>query len=95
MTVKKEQLQLTEGSRYRILSIGGRETALETEGIFKGFASLGIDEAGLLMELGSSHDQLKGTLRIVPLHAILAIDILDVKKHENKEDEKDPTRFYG
>jgi len=95
MSGKKEQLQLTEESRYRIISIGGRDTALETEGVFKGFASMGIDEAGILIELGPAHKEMKGTLRIVPLHAILAIDILDVKKHDKKDDEKEPTHYYG
>jgi len=86
---KKEQLQLTEGSRYHIVSISGREQALETEGVFKGFASIGIDEAGIILE------QTSGTLRIIPLHAILAIDILDEKKHEADEDEKETTHYYG
>ena len=92
---KKEEVKLTEESRYRIISIGGRDIALETEGVFKGFATLGIDEGGLLMELGESHGDLQGKTRIVPLHAILAIDILDVKEHDKKEDTKDPNHYYG
>ena len=92
---KKEEMKLTEGSRYRIISIGGRDIALETEGVFKGFATLGIDEGGLLMELGESHGDLQGKTRIVPLHAILAIDILDAKEHDKKEDTKDTNHYYG
>ncbi len=92
---KKEEMKLTEESRYRIISIGGRDIALETEGVFKGFATLGIDEGGLLMELGESHGDLQGKTRIVPLHAILAIDILDAKEHDKKEDTKDTNHYYG
>ena len=88
-------MKLTEESRYRIISIGGRDIALETEGVFKGFATLGIDEGGLLMELGKSHGDLQGKTRIVPLHAILAIDILDAKEHDKKEDTKDANHYYG
>ncbi len=92
---KKEDVKLTEGSRYKIISIGGRDIALETEGVFKGFATLGIDEAGLLMELGESHGDLQGKTRIVPLHAVLAIDILDAKEHDKKDDAKDTNHYYG
>ena len=92
---KKEEVKLTEGSRYRIISIGGRDIALETEGVFKGFATLGIDEAGLLMELAKSHGDLQGKTRIVPLHAVLAIDILDAKEHHKKDDIKDTNHYYG
>ena len=92
---QKEDLKLTEGSRYKIISIGGRDSSLETEGIFKGFASMGIEEAGLLIEMGDTHGKDKGTLRIVPLHAILAIDVLDAKEHEKKEDGKETEQYYG
>ena len=92
---KKEEVKLNEGSRYKIISIGGRDNSLETEGIFKGYMSIGIEEAGLLFEMGETHGADKGKLRIVPLHAILAIDILDVKKHDKKDDEKEPTHYYG
>jgi hypothetical protein len=92
---KKEDSKLTEGSRYKIISIGGRDSSLETEGVFLGYASIGIDEAGLLIEMGASHGESKGKLRIVPLHAILAIDVLDVKEHGETEEGKEPEHYYG
>lgn len=92
---KKEEIKLIEGSRYKIISIGGRDSSLETEGIFKGYMSIGIEEAGLLVEMGESHGAEKGKLRMVPLHAILAIDILDEKQHEESEDDKESTQYYG
>jgi hypothetical protein len=92
---KKKEFKLTEGSRYRIISIGGRDATLETEGVFKGFASLGIEEAGLEMELSKTHGEMQGKIRIVPLHAILAIDVLDIIEHEKKDDVKDMNHYYG
>lgn len=92
---KKEQFKLTEESRYRIISIGGRDTSLETEGIFKGYANLFIDEGGLIMELGDTHDDLKGKIRLIPLHAILSIDVLDAKEDEKNEDTNVADHYYG
>ena len=92
---KKPEFKLTEGSRYRTVSIGGKDQTLDTQGVFKGFATLGIDEIGLLIELGKSHDDYEGKTRIVPLHAILAIDVLDEKKHIKKEDSKELNHYYG
>ncbi len=94
MDDKKENLKLTEGSRYKIISIGSRENPLETDGVFKGFANLGIDEGALIMELTETHGEMNGIKRLVPLHAILAIDILDAKEHSKKED-KETHHYYG
>lgn len=91
---KKEELKLIEESHYKITSIGARDTALETEGIFKGYANIGIEEAGLLMELGETHGQDKGKLRIIPLHAILAIDLYDHKDFAKEEEKKDTDHYY-
>jgi hypothetical protein len=93
---KKEDWKLTEGSRYKIISIGGRDSSLETEGIFKGYATIGIEEAGLVIELTTEHGDDKEKLRIVPLHAILAIDVLDAKENESTEDAKEAgDHYYG
>jgi hypothetical protein len=92
---KKDDIKLIEGSRYKVISIGGRDNSLETEGIFKGYLSIGIEEAGLLIEMGESHGADKGRLRIVPLHAILAIDILDEKQREETSDDKESAQYYG
>jgi hypothetical protein len=83
---KKDEMKLTEGSRYKIISIGGRDSSLETEGIFKGYATIGIEEAGLIIEM-DEHPGQQRKLRIVPLHAILAVDILNIKEHEDKDED--------
>jgi hypothetical protein len=92
---KKEDWKLIEGSRYRIISIGGRDSSLETEGIFKGYATIGIEEAGLVIDQSTDHGADQKKLRIVPLHAILAIDILDVKEHESSEEKDTSDHYYG
>jgi len=81
----KKGWQLTEGSVYRILSIGARDSILETEGVFRGFATLGLDEVGLCIEQTKKR---KKTVRIIPLHVILAIDVVSEKKKKpDKHDE--------
>jgi len=91
----KKKMELTEGSKYKITSLGSRDQLLETEGIFKGFISIGVDETGLLMELGNSHEDMEGKIRIVPLHVILLIDILNIKENQKKEDDKGMSHYVG
>lgn len=91
----KKKMELTEGSEYKITSLGGRDTVLETEGIFKGFISIGVDETGLLIELNASHGDRAGEIRIVPLHVILLIDILRAKEDEKTEDDKGMSHYVG
>ena len=92
---QEKKMELTEGSVYKITSLGGRDKILETEGVFKGFISIGVDETGLLMELSKSHGDLRGKTRIVPLHVILLIDVLDAKEDEKKEDYKGMSHYVG
>ena len=92
---KKPEMELTEGSKYKILSVGGKDNVLETEGIFKGFISMGVDEIGLLMELSENHGEMAGKVRIIPLHVILAIDVFEVKTNQKKDDEKEMSHYVG
>jgi len=91
----EKKLELTEGSVYKITSLGGRDQLLETEGVFKGFISIGVDETGLLIELGGAHEDMEGKIRIVPLHVILLIDVLAAKENEIKDDFKDMSHYVG
>ena len=91
----EKKMELTEGSVYKITSLGARDSVLETEGTFLGFISIGVDETGLLMELSPSHGDIQGKIRIVPLHVILLIDILDAKENEKKDDEKGMSHYVG
>ena len=91
----KPDLELTKGSLYKITSLGSREKLIETEGIFKGFVSIGVDEMGLLMELSKEHGEMEGKIRIIPLHVILLIDVLEAKPNEKIDDEKQFSHYVG
>lgn len=67
-------MQLTLGSKYRILSLGSREEMIETKGTFKGVVSIGTIDA-MAIELSSFHKEWAGKLRVLPSHMVLAIDI--------------------
>jgi len=95
MNDEKDKMELTEGSVYKITSLGGRDLLLETEGVFKGFISIGVDETGLLMELSKNHGAIAGKIRIVPLHVILLIDVVAVKENSKKEDYKGMSHYVG
>ena len=88
-------MELTEESEYKIISLGGKDSVLETEGIFKGFISISVDEAGLLMKLNEKHGKMAGKIRIIPLHVILAIDVVEAKPNRKKEDDKETTHYVG
>lgn len=82
-----EEISLTLGSSYRILSLGSRDEMLETRGVFKGIVSVGTVD-GLALEVRESPADLKGKVRVIPSHVVLAIDILEAaKKEEEAEDE--------
>ena len=91
----EKKMELTEGSTYKITSIGARDSVIETEGTFKGFISIGVDETGLLMDLGKSHGNMAGKTRIIPLHIILLIDVLDAKENKAKDDFKGISHYVG
>ena len=92
---KNKKMELTEGSEYKILSLGARDELIETTGIFKGFISIGVDETGVLMELSPVHGEMAGRIRIIPLHVILLIDVLNVKENEKKDDFRDMSHYVG
>lgn len=84
---------LTKGSRYRVESMETRDRIKVTKGVFRGFATIGPDEA-LVMELDDSHQEMKGKLRLIPLHVILAVDVLEQAPGEAPPPEKHG-RMYG
>src|SRR5438105_14523709 len=70
-----EIVSLTKGSRYRIESMETRERTKVTKGVFRGYATIGTDDA-IVIELDDSPQELKGKLRLIPLHVALAADVL-------------------
>ncbi len=89
---REETFVLTKGSKYRLISAQARDKPMETVGVFKGFTSIGPDEA-LVMELDESHGELSGKIRVVPLHMVLAIDVIEAAEEE--EEAREPEKMYG
>jgi len=88
-----EIVSLTKGSRYRIESMETRERTKVTKGIFRGYATIGTDDA-IVIELDDSHQEMKGKLRLIPLHVILAVDVMEQVAGEAPKVEKQGT-MYG
>jgi len=40
---EKVNMELTNGSKYKIFSLGGKENILESEGYFEGYINVGVD----------------------------------------------------
>ncbi len=90
---KRPAIVLTPASRVRVRSAGPEEQAIVSEGIFRGLVSIGGDNA-LAVELESSDRQENGRVRLVPLSALLAIDILEAAKPE-EEKRAEPSQTPG
>ncbi|MGI0150074.1 MAG: hypothetical protein ACREDF_11165 [Thermoplasmata archaeon] len=88
-----EIVSLTKGSRYRIESIETRDRTKITKGVFRGYVSIGTDDA-IVIELDESHQENKGKLRLIPLHVVLAVDVLEHVPGEAPKVEKHGT-MYG
>lgn len=79
----KDSLKLTEGSKYRVLSRGQGKKFLVSLGEFRGYLTLGNDQA-ISMELDSSDENNPNGIRIIPIRNVLAIDVIE----GNSEDEE-------
>ncbi len=86
---KKPTITLSPGSRIRVRSAGTRDEALLSLGAFRGLVSLG-GENSLAVELEDGPKEEKGRIRLVPLNAILAIDIVEAAKPAEEEKRADP-----
>jgi len=92
MSPGEESVSLTKGSRYRIESMETREKPLLTHGVFKGYATIGPDDA-IVMELDESHKDMAGRIRLIPCHMIIAIDVIQAVEEEKKAEK--PQTMYG
>lgn len=84
--MEEKRIQLTVGSEYKITSMESRDKPLVTQGIFKGYTMMG-DIDSLCMEMGASHKDGAGKIRVIPSHMIISIDIVSVAKEEKKKTE--------
>jgi hypothetical protein len=87
---KRPAIGLTPGSRVRIRSAGPDDQAIVSTGVFRGLVSIGGDNA-LAIELEGADGDEKGRVRLVPIPALLAVDILEAAKAE-EEKRAEPTQ---
>ena len=87
---KRPSIAFTPGSRVRIRSAGPDDQAIVSTGIFRGLVSIGGDNA-IAIELEGSEGDEKGRVRLVPIPALLAVDILEAAKPE-EEKRSEPTQ---
>lgn len=93
-TAKKTAIVLTSGSKIRVRSAGTRDEALVSNGVFRGLVSIGGDNS-LALELDDTVREEKGRVRLIPLNALLAVDVLEaVKPEEEKRAESQAAPGY-
>jgi len=93
-SAKKSAIVLTAGSKVRVRSAGTRDEALVSSGVYRGLVSVGGDNS-LAIELDESVKEEKGRIRLIPLNALLALDVLEaVKPEEEKRAESQATPGY-
>ena len=90
-TAKKPMPTLTPGSQVRIRSAGDRDSALVTTGTFRGLVSVGGDNS-MAVELEDGPD--RGKVRLIPISAVFAVDILEAAKAE-EERRSEPAQSPG
>jgi hypothetical protein len=81
---KKPQIALVPGSRVRVRSAGPDDAAIDSVGLFRGLVSIGGDHT-LAIELDGTGGDEKGRIRLVPVPALLAVDILEAAKPEEEK----------
>ncbi|MCI4350362.1 MAG: hypothetical protein L3K15_02465 [Thermoplasmata archaeon] len=81
---KKPSIVLTAGSKVKVRSAGTRDDALVSTGVFRGLVSVGGDNS-LAVELDGTVKEEKGKIRLIPLNALLALDVLEAAKPEEEK----------
>jgi hypothetical protein len=88
-----DDMELMTGSKCVIYSMGSEKETLVTRGTFVGNTYIGKDE-GICIKMDSSHREMKGKMRIIPVSMVISIDILE-KKRNRKHDEENLSHYYG
>ena len=88
------KFQLTIGSKYNIRSLESKESPLLSQGTFKGYTAFGHGDA-LCIELDETHGDDKGRLRVIPVHMIVAVDVLSVVEDTEAKDPEENARYFG
>ena len=88
-SAKRTAIALTPGSKVTVRSAGTENAAIVSSGVFRGLVSISGDNA-LAIELDGSNGDPKGRVRIVPVPAVLAIDILEAAKADEEKRSEPP-----
>ncbi len=94
MEEEKYPSKLTRGSKYRIVSRGGKDEQFVSLGEFMGYVQFGQD-SGVCLKLLSEDTDLDGILRIIPSTSVLIIDVLDYKHEEDRLKKEPDSIFYN
>lgn len=86
---KRPAITLTVGSKVKVRSAGTETESIVSTGTFRGLVSISGDNA-LAIELDGTGGDEKGRIRIVPVPAILAIDILEAMKPDEEKRSEPP-----
>jgi len=89
-----DDMELTEGSKCVVYSMGSEKETLVTRGTFVGNAYIGKDE-GICIKMDESHKDMKGKIRIIPVSMIISVDIIRMGKKKRKDGEDNPSHYYG
>ena len=92
MMSSDENLTLIKGSRYRIESMQTKDKPLISHGVFKGYATIGPEDA-ICMQLDDSHKEMAGRIRFIPCHMIISVDVIHIVEEEKKPEK--PYTMYG
>jgi len=83
-SAKKNTIALTVGSKIRVRSASSENESLVSNGAFRGLVSIGGDSS-LAVELDETVAEEKGRIRLIPLNAVLALDVLEAAKAEEEK----------
>jgi len=86
---KRAAIALTQGSKVSVRSAGTENAVIVSSGVYRGLVSISGDNA-LAIELDGSNDDPKGRIRIVPVPAVLAIDIIEAAKPDEEKRSEPP-----
>ncbi|HEV2429449.1 MAG TPA: hypothetical protein VGV64_06375 [Thermoplasmata archaeon] len=91
---KKPSIVLTVGSKVSVRSAGSREEVLVSGGTFRGLVSIGGDSS-IAIELETAQKSEKGRVRLIPINALLSLDVVEaVKPEEEKRTEPAATGYF-
>lgn len=93
MAKGKKALSLTEGSVYRIISSGGEDGPVVTQGTYQGLTTVGQVDT-LCIELDDAHEEMCGDIRLIPCDAVQYIDVISSIECEKQKKKEDPTSQY-